>query len=376
MKKGTNKHIQIRFDSVTIFFIVTRSILILLALFFIGFSGTDRTISLSKALSQWDGKWYTQIATEGYHWSGPTHQANVAFFPLYPLLAKGLSFIIGNLEFSFFLVSHISFYFFLVFLMRIAKLYLNKEDSDRTIWYVAIFPLSFVFSLFYSESLFMMLCAGSIYFAYKKNWNSSVIFALLSVLTRLAGIVLLPTLLYYYLNSTRRYTLQTVLKILCIPIGLILFCVYLNYKVGDPFAFYHVLTSWHIVYQNPFLTVLSVFSLLSKIHSYNYFSALGAFDLITLSFFFILLMLSYKRLPRELFLFSFLIFLLNIFKSWDPTFFYPMGSVNRYLFEAFPLFLTLAKLGKNKIFDSSYTTFALLLLGILSLAFYSGKWVF
>lgn len=357
-------------------FLATRMAIILLPLLFIGFADSSRNITLMNALSQWDGQWYLKVASEGYHWNGPDIQANVAFFPLYPLLAKALSLLIGNLELSFLIISHVSFFVFLIFLYKIAAEHLNQIERFRTVWFISIFPLSFVFSIFYTESLYMILTAGAIYFSFKKKMTLAVLFSILSTLTRLSGLILFPTLAYYYFKNTKKYKLLDIIQLLTIPLGVILFSIYLKFKVGDYLAFYQVLGAWRIVYQNPFMTILSTLGMLGSLQIFNYFSAIAIFDLILLIFFTILLFLSYKRLPEELFLYSLLVFLLYIFKSWDPTFFYPLGSMNRYLYEAFPLFFTLAKFGKNRLLELTYTTISLIFLGILSLSFFSGRWVF
>ncbi len=40
--------------------------------------------------SHWDGKWYTQIATLGYSYADDGQQHSVAFYPLFPLLLRGM----------------------------------------------------------------------------------------------------------------------------------------------------------------------------------------------------------------------------------------------------------------------------------------------
>src|SRR5262249_3770797 len=49
-----------------------------------------------RALLQWDSRWYESIAAEGYHSVIPPvaerpERANVAFFPGYPLVARGFA---------------------------------------------------------------------------------------------------------------------------------------------------------------------------------------------------------------------------------------------------------------------------------------------
>lgn len=40
--------------------------------------------------SHWDGKWYVQIATSGYSYPNDGDHHSVAFYPLFPLLMRGL----------------------------------------------------------------------------------------------------------------------------------------------------------------------------------------------------------------------------------------------------------------------------------------------
>src|SRR5919205_1356766 len=41
--------------------------------------------------NQWDSRWYIGIALHGYHW-GIAGKPSLAFYPLYPLLIRGLSY--------------------------------------------------------------------------------------------------------------------------------------------------------------------------------------------------------------------------------------------------------------------------------------------
>jgi hypothetical protein len=40
--------------------------------------------------SHWDGKWYVKIASLGYSYGDDGQQHSVAFYPLFPLLMRGL----------------------------------------------------------------------------------------------------------------------------------------------------------------------------------------------------------------------------------------------------------------------------------------------
>ncbi|MEP6520649.1 hypothetical protein NDA07_02500 [Microcoleus vaginatus DQ-U2] len=41
--------------------------------------------------SHWDGKWYVEIANLGYSYAEDEQQHSVAFYPLFPLLIRGLT---------------------------------------------------------------------------------------------------------------------------------------------------------------------------------------------------------------------------------------------------------------------------------------------
>jgi hypothetical protein len=51
------------------------------------------------------------------------------------------------------------------------------------------------------------------------------------------------------------------------------------------------------------------------------------------------------------------------------------GSILRYVLAAFPCFIILAILGKNKNFDQFYTLLSSFLLGLFVVSFINGYWV-
>src|SRR5882724_3227963 len=61
-------------------------------------------------LLQWDSEWYFKIVTEGYRYNGdPTIPQNIVFYPLYPMLARGLAAISGiSVPHALLLVANIS----------------------------------------------------------------------------------------------------------------------------------------------------------------------------------------------------------------------------------------------------------------------------
>lgn len=108
---------------------------------------------------RWDTGWYMDIVVNGYSIRGDLAQvqSNVAFFPLYPYLVRfGLLLIPDWLQTSGIILLVgvlISNACFLAALYVLCCLILHKGYSEavagRAVLYVAIFPVSFIFSSFY-----------------------------------------------------------------------------------------------------------------------------------------------------------------------------------------------------------------------------------
>ena len=98
--------------------------------------------TLGSLSMRWDGQWYWVVATAGYTTelpldaSGEVTQNAWAFMPLYPALARGLSFVIGGqYPIAAILVSLVAGYF-----ACLALFHLLCERIDRTaaLWAVAL----------------------------------------------------------------------------------------------------------------------------------------------------------------------------------------------------------------------------------------------
>jgi hypothetical protein len=120
-----------------------------------------------------DVNWYIGIAEHGYH-QGPFNAEvphNWAFFPLFPLSLRLASYVTGEFVLTGMFISHLFFLLALFLLHRVCLLFgLNGDDADRCLFYLAVFPTSYFFSLPLPESLFLMLTVGSFYFAKRERW--------------------------------------------------------------------------------------------------------------------------------------------------------------------------------------------------------------
>ncbi|MEO6258819.1 MAG: hypothetical protein ABIP63_00650 [Thermoanaerobaculia bacterium] len=201
---------------------------------------------LSRIAMVGDAWWYQRIVVDGYERpTGDGAPKNTwAFFPLYPLLVRIAGGGGSSFPFAAILTSNAAF---LAALFAVAaagrELGAADDDVERATWYLALFPTSYFFSLPMTESLFLLLSAGTLLAAARQRWWAAGILGGLASGTRLIGICLLPALLLLPLQRRQRLSRQQS-WLLLVPIGLIGFVCYLYAKTGDPLAFVHAEALW------------------------------------------------------------------------------------------------------------------------------------
>jgi hypothetical protein len=199
-----------------------------------------------------DVNWYIGIAEHGYE-PGPFNAdvpRNWAFFPLFPLSLRLASYLTGEFVLTGMFISHLFFLLTLFLLHRVCLLFgLTGDDADRSLFYLAVFPTSYFFSLPLPESLFLMLTVGSFYFAKSKRWWLAGLCGALASATRTTGVLLLPALAVLYWEMYRplpqlRPFRKDVLALLLIPGGLLSFMIYLHVITGNALAFKGAQAAW------------------------------------------------------------------------------------------------------------------------------------
>lgn len=196
--------------------------------------------------ARWDSKYYLSIAVEGYHYVANT-QSSVAFFPLYPLLMRLLSLGTQNrplLAVVGWLISNTAALLALALLYRLVLLDWDAAVARRTVWLLITFPLSFYFSVVYSESLFLLLTVTAFYCVRRDGWLAGGLLGGLSAATRSIGVFLiLPLLVEWLQQPNRRW--RSALPLLLIPCGLLAYMVYLQVTFGDPLLFLKAQAVWN-----------------------------------------------------------------------------------------------------------------------------------
>jgi Mannosyltransferase (PIG-V) len=209
-------------------------------------------------LARWDSVWYLRIAETGY--GGDTslrggHRplladasaARAAFFPLYPLLVRGVGTLFGGspgaLLAAAYLVSLAAFLAALVLLYRLTELELGRGLAPATLLLLAVFPAALYFGAPYPESLFLLLAVGTFYAARTDRWAWAGACAGLASATRSAGcLLLLPLALIWWSSRPRR---PRDAAWLCLaPVGIIAYATWLGLVEGDALRFLDVQEAW------------------------------------------------------------------------------------------------------------------------------------
>lgn len=196
------------------------------------------------AWGNFDGQHYLSIARYGYK------PLQYFYFPLFPLFVGKVARIFGSdiltYQLSGLIVTHVAFILGLFGMWKLFLLDYKRTKVEMAILLLLLFPTSFYFVSFYTESLFFVLAIWSFYFARRKNWPLAGILAGFAAATRIVGLVLLPSLLIEaWLSSGRNlkgFILNAFSIILLSPLGLIVYMVYLNKVTGDPLVFFHLIS--------------------------------------------------------------------------------------------------------------------------------------
>jgi hypothetical protein len=178
---------------------------------------------------RWDAQWFLQVARDGYT------TTSAAFFPLYPLVVHvlGSSIVTGTL------VSLVAGGIAAIAVAEIAP----PSLRDDSVLLLALFPTAYVFSSVYSDGLFLALSAWSFLFAQRgQAWRAGIAGAL-ACATRLLGLALLPALVLLLWPRERRDSWRLA-PLLLLPAAVAAYALYLDWKVGDAFAFSHAQVFW------------------------------------------------------------------------------------------------------------------------------------
>jgi Gpi18-like mannosyltransferase len=315
-----------------------------------------------------DGVHYLNIAEKGYEY-GLTQ----AFFPVYPLLIRFLT-IFNNRLIPALLISHIALIGFLYLFVKLGRLDFKVKAVNWAGVLFLLYPASFFLFGVYTESLFLWLAAACFYLSRQKQWLTAAAAAGLASATKLAGIFLLPALLWEYYRANLKPQAAAVVKYsLLAASGLLFYLNYLQRRFGDFLLFVHsqpgfgagrqvneLVLPYQVIarYVKMFLTVDPANNIYPVL-VLEFLTSLGFAGLIAYAF--------WKKLRL-----SYLLFIVPALLL--PTLTGTLASLPRYGLIAFPLFYLLGNLKNNQAKIFLAAIFALVLTWAV-IRFTRGLWL-
>lgn len=204
---------------------------------------------LQRAVSNWDTGWYLSIVNDGYA-TEVAGEANVAFFPVYPLLMRWFSQLGPDPVTAGVVVSLVCFVAALFVLNRLLRERESPAVASNTLLLMAFWPFSFFFALAYTEALFLLLAAGAFYLVHKERWWAAAACAGVASGTRVVGVFLaLAVVAAFFQKQGWRPSPRILAKTAGLGLagvsGLLAFMTYLHFHTGNALAFVEVQRFWH-----------------------------------------------------------------------------------------------------------------------------------
>ena len=297
-------------------------------------------------LLQWDAEWYFRILTEGYAYNGdPTVSQNIVFYPLYPMLARGLMAITGiGAPNALLLVANVAGFSAIVLLFKLVREEFGDDLALAAVALLSFFPTSVLLSAGYTEPLQLLLIVSFFLCLKRKYYFLAALLAGLAVAERSTGIILTPVLVWeMWLNRNQKPFLAAIVPcVLLATSGLWLFMTYLWYVFGDPFVFSDGQAAFH--HGSTLATRMAAALKLEPFTRMmlNDWNPWGWDSWLTLCFV-VLIAVSWFRLRPSWALFATGVFLLPYLSlSGGSAGFVSMGRFNLV---SFPLFVLMAHIG-------------------------------
>lgn len=311
---------------------------------------------------RWDALWYEHIARSGYG-----HGDNDAnFYPLFPGAVHLLTPLTGgNAAVTGLLLSTAALIAGLVVLHHLVATDLDRGAADRTILYLAVAPVAFFLLAAFTESLFLLLAAGSLLAARRGRPVVAGLVAVLAALCRSTGALLVAPLLVETIADARRRRAQGLRPLRAAHLAVLLpllaaagWDLWIRVGIGVPGG---VLGLQHNVWGNnptaPWTALHdSLRTVLDGGHPEEILNLASSLALV------ISVPLMWGRLPASYLAYAAVSVLPIVCRESLVT---PQAGSARYLLAVFPVFVLLARAGRSRWVDRLVLATFPVLLGAL-----------
>ncbi len=340
----------------------------------------------------WDSEYYVGIAVGGYAdpeagtaipADGQPHIKNYSFFPLYPYLMKilmiplavfGLN-QIATASLAGVIISLLGTLAGMVALFDLTHEYIEEQGALRAVFYMLIFPTGFFLAQVYTEGIFIGLAFWTLALTRRKQWLLASLLAVLAAWTRAQGAILVLALGIAWLRQIEwkkpiipqlrdwKLIIQAILVLL--PVAA--FLVWRYSALG---------TGWAILQPGYFGRGFMLVRQTLGSWKWSFFDYTFGVDqsmvYYGIEFLAVLLALVspfmiWRKFP-EAAAFSLAVVVLSLLSG-------SAQSLARYVIVTPAMYIMLARFGRNKVFDYSWTIISLLLMGMEVMLFSFDMWV-
>jgi hypothetical protein len=264
--------------------------------------------------------------------------------------------------------------FALYFVYQIARHDFDERVARGTVLFLAFFPTTFFLNAAYTESLFLALSAGSLWAVrVRKDLLLGCVLACFAAATRNVGVFLVAPLLYEWIRNIETYRWRGIYLFVA-PGGLLAYMGYLWMRFGDPLLFYSAQKSWGRQATGPLDTagrawesaVEGAGRLLEPglwahptlgIAADHLAGANNFFNLAFFAFAVGVLLAGLRYLPLSLSIYGLLLVAPATLFGTPGS---PLMGTPRYVLVAFPMFIVLGLLFKNKLLFGGWLAFSVL----------------
>ena len=204
-------------------------------------------VSASRLVSAWDAGYLLDLIRHGYPEAVPFRDGHVAasslaFFPLFPMLARALMVLLHLPPAAAAMVVSLGFGAVAVGLFHhLGRVLTDEQTADRATLLFCFFPGSVVFSIGYSESLMIALALGCLLALLQERWVLAGVAAALATATRPTGVALVAACLWAAAVAVHRHRdWRALVAPLLAPLGALSFFAYLRWHTGEPGVWFRV----------------------------------------------------------------------------------------------------------------------------------------
>ncbi|MFC4769955.1 hypothetical protein [Effusibacillus consociatus] len=330
---------------------------------------------------KWDSGWYGSIVEKGY-----TPKSS-AFFPLYPMLIyAGHHLFSLSIPMAGALISNLAFLAMLYFAYKLLRVDYEQKDARKIMWLLCLFPTSYYFSAVYTESLFLLLMAITLYCIRTQNWTGALASGWFVSITRNTGVFLtvpyaLETFkiktwgdLFSFLRGSKTHWIQIRWKpfflVFLMPLPFFAYMGYLWFKFQDSFAFMHSQDQFGRGSLNPFVTIYKGYetnlAYLLKTDHIEWYGIYYFVEVFVVSLALLVLVGTIRKLRLSYWIIILYSVLIPLSAPANGQVIDYFVSFIRYSLVIFPLFIGLYELikGKKPLYLLTLGIFAVLLLAL------------